>query len=61
MTYDGAVAGVTTIFGEPEEPPIMGVTALETLGYQVDPVTGELKPIDLPMLPTVPRVSPNIG
>jgi predicted aspartyl protease len=42
MTYDGATALITVVFGGQDDPPIMGVTALESLGYQVDPVEGKL-------------------
>ncbi|MCH8206180.1 MAG: aspartyl protease [Chloroflexi bacterium] len=47
MSFDGAVAGVTVICGEEDDPSVMGVTALETLGYQVDPDTGELSPTEM--------------
>ena len=47
MSYDDAIAGVTVIFGEDGDPPVMGVTALETLGYQVDPVAGELRQTEM--------------
>ena len=50
MRYDGAVAGVTTIFGEEDDPAIMGVTALESLGFDVDPVAGKLKSVEMLML-----------
>ena len=50
IAYDGDVAGVTVVFGEPDDPPILGVTALESLGYQVDPVTGELHPTEMLLL-----------
>jgi len=30
--------------------PLLGVTTLELLGLQVDPVSGELKPLELFML-----------
>ncbi len=50
MGYDGAVAGVTTIFGEEDDPAIMGVTALESLGFDVDPVAGKLKSVEMLML-----------
>ena len=49
-TYDGATAGVTVVFGEQDNPPILGVTALESLGFQVDPVSGELKPSEMLLL-----------
>ena len=50
MTCDGATAGVTVVFGEQDDPPILGVTALESLGFQVGPVSGELKPSEMLLL-----------
>ena len=50
MRYQDAVAGVTVIFGAEDDPPIMGVTALGTLGYQVDPVAGRLNRVEMLML-----------
>ena len=50
MSYGGSVAGVTVVFGEGNDPDIMGVTALESLGYQVDPVTGKLNPSEMLLL-----------
>ena len=50
MRYQDAVAGVTVVFGAEDDPPIMGVTALEVLGYQVDPVEGRLNRVDVLML-----------
>ena len=41
---------VTTIFGEEDDPAIMGVTALESLGFDVDPVAGRLKSVEMLML-----------
>jgi predicted aspartyl protease len=38
------------VFGGPEMTPLMGVTTLELLGLQVDPVGGELKPLELYLL-----------
>jgi hypothetical protein len=35
------------VFGEPDDTPVLGATALETLGYQVDPVSKRLKPTEL--------------
>lgn len=51
LTVDGE--GVTTIVAlSPNEnvPVLLGVTTLELLGLQVDPVTGKLKPLDLLIL-----------
>ncbi len=44
--------GVTSLVViEPDNvSPLLGVTTLELLGYQVDPVTGKLKPLELMIL-----------
>ena len=47
MHYGGVIAGVTAVFGDESDPAIMGVTALETLGYHVSPVDGELYRVDM--------------
>ena len=44
------VAYTTVVFGEEDDTQVLGVTALEELGMQVDPVTGELKPMELLLL-----------
>ncbi len=48
--------GVTSlvVIGSNNVSPIIGVTTLELLGFQVDPVTGRLKPIELPYTLTKP-------
>jgi len=38
------------VIGPEEAVPLLGATTLELLGYQVDPVTGRLKPLELMML-----------
>ena len=43
MGYDDAVAGVTSAFGEDGDPTVMGLTALESLGYEIDQAAGELR------------------
>ena len=50
MQYDGVDGGVTAIFGDEDDPPIMGVTALESMGFDVDPVAGKLKSVEMLML-----------
>ena len=50
MRYDGIATGVNVVFGAENDPPIMGVTALESLGYEADPVNGRLNRVDLLML-----------
>ena len=50
VCFSGVSAPTPVIFGNEEDIPLLGVVALETLGFQVDPVAGELKPIELLML-----------
>ena len=47
MSYADEVAGVTVVFGDEDDPPILGVTALEVLGFTVDPVKGGLSRVDM--------------
>jgi len=44
--------GVTSlvVIGSENATPLLGVTTLELLGYQVDPVNGKLKPLELMIL-----------
>jgi predicted aspartyl protease len=50
MSYGGVARDVTVIFGDEDDPPIMGVTALEVMGYEVDPVAGKLKRVEMLLL-----------
>ena len=43
IRYDGVEADVEVVFGEEKDAEVLGVTALESLGLQVDPVTLELR------------------
>jgi predicted aspartyl protease len=45
-------AGATSllVFGPEDAQPLLGVTTLELLGLQVDPVAGQLKPLELYLL-----------
>ena len=48
-----------TVFGD-EGLYILGVTALEELGLEVDPITGELKEMELLLLPFIsPFIPPH--
>jgi predicted aspartyl protease len=49
MHYDDASGGVTVAFGE-DDPPIMGLTSLLTMGLEVDPEAGRLKHVEILML-----------
>ena len=43
IRYDGAEADVEIVFGEDKDAEVLGVTALEGLGYEVDPITTQLR------------------
>lgn len=47
IQYHEAKAGITLIFAEENDTAVLGKTALEALGYQVDPATRQLKPVKL--------------
>jgi len=46
----GRRGGITVIFGEEKDTAILGVTALEALGLEVDPIKNTLKKAQLLML-----------
>ncbi len=50
VEYMDRVAGTIVIFGEDKDTPVLGVTTLEELGLEVDPVTKQLKPMTLLLL-----------
>ena len=50
MHYNGVSGAAGVIFGEEEDPAVMGVTALESMGFDVDPVAGKLKSVEMLML-----------
>jgi len=43
IEFMGEIVGGTIIFGEPDTEPILGVTALESVGIEVDPHNQTLK------------------
>jgi clan AA aspartic protease len=47
LTIDGRKAPVQVAFGEPGEKAVLGATALEGLGFMVDPIAKKLVPRDL--------------
>jgi clan AA aspartic protease len=47
VTFDGRKAPVQVAFGETGEEAVLGATALEGLGFLVDPVAKKLVPRDL--------------
>ena len=50
MHYDGAQGAAGVIFGGEDDPPIMGLTSLLTMGLEVDPEAGRLKHVEILML-----------
>lgn len=50
IRIDGKARTVPTIFGEPTDTPLLGVTALEILGYAFDPRTRKLEPTKMLLL-----------
>ena len=50
VEYGERRAIVPIVFGEPEDTPVLGATALESLGYQIDPVSKKLRPVELLMI-----------
>ena len=50
MHYDGEAGAAGVIFGDEDDPSIMGVTAMETMGFKADPGSGKLKHVEILML-----------
>lgn len=50
VRIDGKARAVPTIFGEPNDTPLLGVTALGILGFTVNPRTRKLEPTKMPLL-----------
>ena len=47
LVYKGQPGGTLVIFGQEGDKTLLGVLGLESMGYKVDPVKGELEPIEL--------------
>ena len=43
IEFMGEMVGGTVLFGEPDVEPLLGLTALESVGIEVDPTTQRLK------------------
>lgn len=50
VEVQGIGATSLLVFGPEKSQPLLGVTTLELLGFQVDPVSGELQPLELYLL-----------
>ncbi|RLE86978.1 MAG: hypothetical protein DRJ49_07060 [Thermoprotei archaeon] len=44
VEYENKFRGITVVFGEDKDTPVMGVALLEQLGYVVDPISRKLVP-----------------
>ena len=47
LIYKGQAGYTGVIFGEPSDGPLLGVLGLESMGFKINPVKGELEPIEL--------------
>ena len=47
ISYGGEIADINVVFGDESDPAVMGVTALETLGFHVNPVDGTLHRVEM--------------
>ncbi len=47
IKYDEHEADVEVVFAEEKDTPVLGVVALESLGYRVNPITGKLEYVGL--------------
>lgn len=50
VEVQGVGATSLVVFGPEDCTPLLGVTTLKLLGFQVDPVSGELRPLELYLL-----------
>jgi predicted aspartyl protease len=50
VEYEGRRAVVPIVFGELGDTSVLGASALESLGYRLDPVSNRLKPVELLMI-----------
>jgi hypothetical protein len=44
------LTSIPVVFREPKDLPVLGATTLESLGYQLDPISKRLKPVELLMM-----------
>ncbi len=55
IEFMGEIVGGTIVFGQDDAEPLLGVTALESVGIEVDPVNQRLKRLPAVRLKTVRR------
>ena len=52
MEFEGEIVGGTVVYGENDAEPLLGVTALESGGFEVDPRNRTLKRLPAVLLKT---------
>ena len=57
LEFEGEIVGGTIVYGENEAEPLLGVTALESGGFEVDPRSQGLKRLPAVLLKTNGRRS----
>jgi clan AA aspartic protease len=57
IEFMGEFVGATVVFGEDDTEPLLGVTALESVGIEVDPVNQRLKRLPAVRLKSMRRVA----
>jgi clan AA aspartic protease len=50
VEIDEVAATSLVVFGPENATPLLGVTTLELLGFQVDPISGQIKPLEFYLL-----------
>ncbi|MDE0214789.1 MAG: clan AA aspartic protease [Deltaproteobacteria bacterium] len=55
IEFEGEIVGGTVVYGEENAEPLLGVTALESGGFEVDPRNEELKRLPAVLLKTARR------
>lgn len=58
LEFEGEVVGGTIVYGDEEAAPLLGVTALESGGFEVDPRREELKRLPAVLLKAVRPAPP---
>ena len=61
MEFEGEIVGGTIVYGENEAEPLLGVTALESGGFEVDPRSQALKRLPAVLLRTNKQTSSYSG
>ena len=59
MEFEGEIVGGTVVYGENDAEPLLGVTALESGGFEVDPRSQALKRLPAVLLKTSKTRSAN--